>query len=69
MALKESDKRALAFLAVVGTGALIYLYVMPMFDTYQKREVEIQDLVRELRLAHRKAENMSGLNAEVEILT
>ncbi|MBI4178004.1 type 4a pilus biogenesis protein PilO [bacterium] len=68
MALKESDKRALAFLAVAGTGALIYLYVMPMFDTYQKREVEIQDLVRELRLAHRKAENMGGLNAEVEVL-
>ena len=68
MALKESDKKALmglAFALVVGGG---WLFVMPMYEEHQKRLAEITDLVRELRVAHKKAENMSGLASEVDLL-
>lgn len=66
--MKDSDKKAVAFLLVVGVGALGYFQVMPMFDDYKKQQVEIDRLVGELRVAHRKAENMSGLAGEVDNL-
>lgn len=68
MALKESDKKALAFMSVALIGGGIYMYALPMYDEHQKRLQEIENLVGELRIAHKKAENMSGLVAEVDLL-
>lgn len=68
MALKESEKKLLGLLIPVGLGALIYLVAIPMYGEHQKHLQDIENLVRELRLAHKKAENMSALSGEVELL-
>lgn len=68
MAMKESDKKALGFLAVAAAGFGIYMYVVPMYDEHQVRLQQIDNLVQELKVAHRKAENMIGLAGEVDLL-
>lgn len=68
MELKESEKKMLGVLGVALVGGLIYMYVLPMYDEHQQRLQQIDNLVRELRTAHKKAENMAGLSGEVELL-
>ena len=68
MALKAGEKKMIGMLAVVGVGVVTWLYVMPMYDEHEKRLAEIDNLVKELRTAHKKAENMSGLSGEVDLL-
>lgn len=68
MALKESDKKALGILSVALVFGGGWLFVMPMYEEHEKRVTEIEGLVRELRLAHKKAENMTGLAGEVDML-
>ncbi|OGH59669.1 MAG: hypothetical protein A3G34_07570 [Candidatus Lindowbacteria bacterium RIFCSPLOWO2_12_FULL_62_27] len=68
MELKESDKKALGFLGVAAVGGLIWMFVVPMYDEHKKREEQISTLVKELRTAHKKAENMSELAGEVDLL-
>lgn len=55
-------------MGVAVAGAGIYFGIMPMYDEHVKREAEIVKLVQELRTAHKKAENMSGLVSEVDTL-
>ena len=68
MALKESDKKALGFLAVALVIGGIWMFVIPMYDEHEKRLQDIENLVQELRVAHKKAENMGRLLGEVDML-
>lgn len=68
MELKDSDKKAIGFLGVIGVGGLIYMFVLPMHDEHKQRLEQIDNLVKELRTAHKKAENMSGLASDVDML-
>lgn len=68
MAMKESDKKMISVLGVVAIGYLIYSIIIPMYDEHEKRKLEIDNLVSELKTAHKKAENMSGLVGEVDVL-
>ncbi len=68
MALKESDKKALGLLSLALVGGVIYMGIIPLYEEHEKRLQEIDKLVGELRVAHRKAENMGDLVRDVELL-
>ncbi len=68
MQLKDSEKKLIGGLFFIVVGAGSFFGIKPMYEAHEKRLLEIDKLVKELRIAHQKAENMSALSGEVDQL-